>query len=70
MLTINKHAYKSYWEQNIRKPRYLTSSQIFVKPEILEKYSFFFYTQLHKPCFGKYLKKQIEENIHLSEKNS
>ena len=27
-------SYKSYWEQNIKKPRYLTSNQIFVKPEI------------------------------------
>ena len=27
-------SYKSYWEQNVKKSRYLKSGQIFVKPEI------------------------------------
>ena len=35
-------SYKSYREQNIKKPRYLTSGQIFVKPEIQEKVYFSF----------------------------
>ena len=31
-----------YWEQNIKKPRYLTLSQIFVKPEIRKNVYFSF----------------------------